>query len=117
MLLMLGTYQLITSRLVRHWTAIPRTDLSYARYVMASYGKRSLTALCLAILGRVIVFIGLMAALVWLATHSPPGWDNWTWFKKVSWVVPFVLLFVAASYAATSGHRAVAVLRNKYWRQ
>lgn len=115
MLLMLGGRELITSRRVRHWTAIPPTDLSYARYVMARHAKRSLIGLCVAILARVIIFIGLMAALVWLATHAPPGWDDWTWLKKVSWVVPHVLLIIGASYAATSGHRAVTALRNKYW--
>jgi len=117
MLLMLGSRELITSRLVRHWTAIEPGDLSYARYVMASHAKRSRIGLSVAILLRVVVFISLTVALAWLATHSPPGWDDWTWFKKASWVVPFVLLTAAASYTAISGHRAATALLNKYRRQ
>ena len=113
-LLALGAHEVISSRLVQHWTAISPTDLSYRRHVMARHAKRSLIGLCVVILVRVIVFSGLMVALVWLATHSPPGWEGRTWFKKVSWIAPFTLLIIGASYAATSGHRAVTALRNKY---
>jgi hypothetical protein len=116
MLLMFGAHELIAFRLVRHWAAIPSTDLSYARYVVARHMKRSLTGLCFAILGRVIVLIGMTAALAWLATHSPPpGWDDWTSFKKVSWLVLLIFLMIVAIYVAISGYRAVTALRNKYW--
>jgi hypothetical protein len=114
-MLILGAHELITSRLVRGWTTISPAELSYAQYVMATYAKRGLVALCFTVFMRAIVFIGLIAALVWLATHPPRGWDEWTLFDKVSCVVPFALLIVAAFYVATSGHRAVIVLRNKHW--
>jgi hypothetical protein len=117
MLLMLGSREFITSRLVRRWSAIDPRDLSYARYVMASHAKRSLIGLSMAIAMRAILFIGLIVALAWLATHPPPGWDDWTRFKKVSWAAPFMLLIVAASYAGTSCHRAVAALIDKYRRR
>jgi hypothetical protein len=116
-LLMVGTLELITSRLVRHWTAIPPADLSYARYVVATHAKRSLIGLCFAILVRVIALTGLTAALVWLATHSPPGWDDWTSSKKVSWFALLTILIAVATLAAVSGYRAVTALRNKYWGQ
>jgi hypothetical protein len=117
MSLALGAYELITFRFVRHWNPIPPTDLSYARSVVARHAKRSLIGLCFVIVGRAIVLIGLTAGLTWLAMHSPPpGWDDWTSFKKVSWLALFGFLIAVASYVAISGYRTVKALRNKYWR-
>jgi hypothetical protein len=118
MLLMLGVYQLITSRIVRHWTAIPPADLSYAQCVMATHAKRSLIRLCFAILLRAVVFLGVAAALTWLALHSPPpGWNDWTLFKKASWFVLLIFLMTVATYPAISGYRVVMALRSKYSRR
>ena len=115
MLLVLGAHELITFRLVRRWTAISPADLSYARHVVAAHTKRGLISLCFVILGHAIGFVGLTVGLAWVGTQSPPpGWDDWTSFKKVSWLVLLVSLSALATYLAIGGYRAVTALRNKY---
>jgi hypothetical protein len=98
---------------VQRWPAIPRSEFSYARYVVATHERQSLTSLCFAVLLRAIVCLGVVIGAIWFVVHHRDGWSDLTLFNKVVVASLPVMLALVLAGVVLSTYRAWAVLRRR----
>lgn len=111
--LALGAQALGAARYVRRWPAIPRSEFSYAGYVMGVYERRSFPSLCLAVLSRILACVGIVAGLIWLAAHFQPRWSDLAPSKAIAVVILAVMLSFLLASIALSTYRVWTVLRKR----
>jgi hypothetical protein len=113
MALAFGVQLLCASYYVRRWPAIPRSEFSYARYVIETHERQSLVQLCLAVLVRVIACLGVVVGAIWFAVHYGDSWSDLTPLNKVVVASLPVMLALLLALLAPSTYRAWSVLRRR----
>jgi hypothetical protein len=113
MVLALAVRFLSVAYFVRRWPAIPDSQVSYRRYVVAIHEKRNLTSLCFAASVRAVACVGFTIAPVWIVSNYPINWSELSTLKVIVFGGTPLLLTLFAPYFALSTYRAVAVLQKR----
>ena len=111
--LALGTQTLAGAHYVRPWAVIPRSEFSYAGYVMGLHERRSLLSLCIAVLSRILACVGIVVGLIWLALDFQPRWSDLPPSKAIGVVILALMLPFLLASIALSAYRAWTVLRKR----
>jgi hypothetical protein len=108
-----GVQILCAASYVRRWPAIPRSEFSYARYVTESHERQSLMALCLMVLVRAMVCLGLTAWAIWVVVDYPARWSDLTPLNKLVVASLPVMLALLLACLVVSTYRTWSVLRKR----